>query len=124
MEAGNFAPDDAQMTKALEKLIETVDCVGHQLLQRKDRKAAFIAATLLRYLRARHASELPRRWQPSADTSLEREVRRLFNLEFQPDDPQWTDLLATLDQAMVADPLIAAYLSQAQPKTDPTKSAT
>jgi hypothetical protein len=33
-------PDDAQMRKALEKLVETLDCVGHQLSARKDRKAA------------------------------------------------------------------------------------
>lgn len=112
MEAGNFVPDDAQMAKALEKLVDTLDCVGHQLLQRKDRKAAFLAAALLRYLRVQHAAELPRRWQPIADTSLEREVRSLVDREFQPDDPRWSDLLATLDQAMAADPLIATYLSQ------------
>jgi hypothetical protein len=111
MEAGNFAPDDAQMAKALEKLVDTLDCVGHQLLQRKDRKAAFLATALLRYLRVHHASELPRRWQPTADTSLEGELRRLIDREFQRDDPLWIDLLATLDPAMAADPLIAAYLT-------------
>ena len=134
MEAGNPAPDNAQMAKALEKLADTLDCVGHQLLsQRKDRKAAFLAAALLRYTRTRHASELPPRWQPTADTSLEREVRRRFDYELQPDDPRWTDLLAKLDQAMAADPLIAAYLSQTSrpdgdvqkpTPTDPTNSAT
>lgn len=113
MEAGNFVPDNAQMRKALETLAETLDCVGHQLLQRKDRKGAFLGAALLIYLRTQHAAELPQRWQPSADTSLEREVRWLFNRDLQPNDPAWTELLATVDKAMAADPLISAYLSQA-----------
>jgi hypothetical protein len=112
-EAGNPTPDNAQMARALEKLADTLDCVGHQLLsQRKDRKAAFLAAALLRHTRTRHASELPPRWQPTADTSLEREVRHLFDHELQPDDPRWTDLLTSLDRAMAADPHIATYLAQ------------
>jgi hypothetical protein len=112
MEGGNVTPDNAQMRRALEKLVETLDCVGHQLSERRDRRAAFLAMTLLRYLRTKYAARLPRRWRPSADTSLEGEVRRLLNRELQPDDPRWTDLLATLDQAMAGNPLIAAYLSQ------------
>jgi hypothetical protein len=89
-----------------------LDCVGHQLSQRGDRQAAFYAATLLRYLRTRHASELSRRWQPSADTSLEREVRRLFNRCLLPDDRQWTDLMGRLEAAMSGDPRITAYLTR------------
>lgn len=114
MEAGNLTPDNAQMAKALEKLCDTLDCVGHQLLsQRKDRKAALLAAALLHYTRARHASDLPPRWQPTADTSLEREVRHLCGHELQPDDPRWTNFLADLDQAMAAaDPHIATYSAQ------------
>ena len=47
VEHGNLEPDRAQMAGALERLVETVDCVGHQLFVAKDRKAALYAALLL-----------------------------------------------------------------------------
>jgi hypothetical protein len=111
-ESGNVTPDDAQMGKALETLVQTLDCVGHQLSARKDRKAALYGAILLRHLRTQHAAELPPRWQPSADTSLEKDVRRLFNLDLYRDDPRWRDTLDMLENAMLGEPGVAEYLQR------------
>jgi hypothetical protein len=110
-EHGNLRPDEEQMASAVEHLVETIDCVGHQLFVASDRKAGLYGATLLDHLRTEYATKLPVRWQPAADTSLESDVRAHFNEGLQPDDPDWREATDVLEAALGADARTTKYLN-------------
>ena len=58
LENGNGQPNPEQLNLAIETTVETLDCVGVQLLRRGDRKAALYAALLLNHLRKTYGDVL------------------------------------------------------------------
>ncbi len=111
-ELGNLRPDDHQLARAVQALVECLDCVGHQLSVRTDRRSALYASMLLRHLRNRYASAFPlgSRWEPGSSTSLESEVRAEFNAGFQPYDSEWREVGDVLDAGLADIPRVVEFL--------------
>lgn len=114
VEYGNLKPDEAQTARAVEQLVECLDCVGHQLLERRDRKTALYAAMLLRQLRSEYPSAFPpgSRWHFSHGTNLESAFCADFNTGHHPDDKDWREAVEWADEQLSQLPELAAYLQR------------
>jgi len=81
VEQGRWRVTPEQLTRALQTLVEVVDCVGHQLHGSGERQSALHAALLLRHLfsvRQRDLASDPR-WSHGVSPSVVNEVARELN---------------------------------------------
>lgn len=112
VEYGNLKPDEGQTAHAVEQLVECLDCVGCQLLERRDRKTVLYAAMLLRQLRNEYPSAFPpgSRWHFTHGTNLESAFRADFNAGHHPNDKDWREAVESADEQLSQLPEVSAYL--------------
>jgi hypothetical protein len=86
-EQGMIRPTEAQLTKAIQTVVEVADCVGHQLISQGDRKAGVITALLLNHIRTSR-QDLFRddpRWAADRPWGTEMEVSRAIEQVIHPE---------------------------------------
>jgi len=115
IEQGRLQLSPAQLKRALQTLVEVVDCVGNQLRVTGDRERALYAALLLRHLFSVRQEELASdpRWSMGVSPSVVSQATRELNRELMeagtsPDLFEGLDQTADLVRGL---PLVAKYLA-------------
>ncbi|SRR5258708_4118325 len=86
-EQGMIRPTEAQLTKAIQTVVEVADCVGHQLINQGDRKAGVFTALLLNHIRTSRRDLFmdDARWAADRPWGTEMEVSRVIEQAIHPE---------------------------------------